>query len=58
MRTTTILSPLEDNISPARVKTLKQSWKNIKKKLNDLKDGEDITFDQLLSKYSFTKKAK
>ena len=49
MRTTTILFPLEDNFSPARVKTLKQSWRDIKERLNDLKDGEDITFDQLLS---------
>ena len=46
---TTILFPLEDNFSPARVKTLKQSWRDINKRLNDLKDGEDITFDQLLS---------
>ena len=49
MRTTTILFPLEDNFSPARVKTLKQSWRDIKKRLNDFKDREDITFDQLLS---------
>ena len=46
---TTILCPLEDNFSPARVKTLKQSWRDIKKRLNDFKDGEDITFVQLLS---------
>jgi hypothetical protein len=30
-RTPTILSPLEDNFSPARVKTLKQSWNQILK---------------------------
>ena len=49
MRTTTILFPLEDNFFPARVKTLKQSWRDIKERLNDFKDGEDITFNQLLS---------
>ena len=30
------------------IKLEKDLWKNIKNKLNDLKEGEDITIDQLL----------
>ena len=42
MRSTQILQPLE-NVSEADVKTLKDLWKQIKKELNDLKEGLDIT---------------
>lgn len=31
------------------MKKLKKTWKDISKKLNELKEGEDISFDQLLS---------
>ena len=47
MRSTQILHPLE-NVSEADVKILKDLWKDIKKELNDLKEGVDITFDQLM----------
>ena len=47
MRSTEILQPLE-NVSEADVKILKDLWKKKKKELNDLKEGVDITFDQLL----------
>ena len=47
MRSTQILQPLE-NVSEADVKTLTDLWKKIKKELNDLKEGLDITFDQLM----------
>jgi hypothetical protein len=42
MRSTQILYPLDDDTSA------KKSWKEIKNKINDLKEGKDITFDQLL----------
>ena len=47
MRSTRILHPLE-SVSESDVKILKDLWKDIKKKLNDLKEGVDITFDQHL----------
>ena len=47
MRSTQILHPLE-NVSGGDVKILKDLWKQIKKELNNLKEGLDITFNQLL----------
>ena len=47
MRSTRILHPLE-SVSESDVKILKDLWKDIKKELNDLKEGVDITFDQLM----------
>ena len=44
MRSTQMLHPLE-NVSEGDYKKLKDLWKNIKK---ELKEGADITFDQLL----------
>ena len=32
----------------------KETWKVIKKHLNDMKEGEDITFDQLLESLNVT----
>ena len=49
MRYTEILYPLDDDTSPAVVKSSKELWKSMKNKLNDLKEGKDITFDQLLT---------
>ena len=48
IRSTKILHPLEDSISENDVRKLKDMWKNIKQKLNDMKEGENITFDQLM----------
>ena len=50
MRSTQILHPLE-NGSEGEIKMLKDLWKQIKKELNDLKEGLDITFDQLLENF-------
>ena len=47
MRSTQILYPLDDDTSETVIKSKKELWKDIKNKLNDLKE-EDITFDQLL----------
>ena len=49
MSTTQILYPLDNDISGSNIKILKDSWKDIMKTLNDLKEGEAITFDEHLS---------
>ena len=49
IRSTKILYPLDDNVSEKDIRKLKVSWKNIKQQLNDMKEGENITFDQLLA---------
>ena len=48
MRTTHILYPLDDDTSQTLIRNRKVLWKDIKNKLNDLTEGKDITFDQLL----------
>ena len=48
MRCTQILYPLDNDTSPAVAKSSKELWKSMKNKLNDLKEGKDITFDELL----------
>ena len=56
MRTTQILYPLDDSFSGTIARKLKESFRNIKKTLNDLKEGEDITFDQLLTNLEVSEK--
>ena len=36
------------------MKQLKETWKTIKKQLNDLKEGERMTFEELLLKLKVT----
>ena len=48
MRCTQILYPFDNYTSPAVAKSSKESWNSIKNKLNDFKEGKDITFDELL----------
>ena len=49
MEATAILYQLDvDEKAYNQLKQCQETWKNIKKKLNDMKKGEDITFDQLL----------
>ena len=48
MRSTKILYPLDiDNMDDDELDQHKDAWQFIKKYLNDMKEGEDITFDQL-----------
>ena len=54
MRATEILYPLEEDTSQCKIKQLKETWKTIKKQLNDLKEGECITFEELLLKLKVT----
>ena len=49
MKATTILYPIDvDEEAHNQLKQLKEIWKKIKKQLNDMKEGEDITVDKLL----------
>ena len=48
MRQTTILYPLDDDIQQSQIKTHKDRWKSIKMYLDEMKEGEDISFDELL----------
>ena len=50
MRCTQILYPFDDDVSLTVAKSSKELWKSMKNKLNDFKEGKDITFDQLLQK--------
>ena len=54
MKSTTILHPLGDDVSQTEIRKHKDTWKNISKHLNGMKEGEDITFDQLLINLNFT----
>ena len=53
MKSTSILCPL-DNMSDTDIQKHKDNWRNITKHLNDMKEGEDMTFDQLLVSLSIT----
>ena len=51
MRATTIPYTIDvdaEEEEQTQLKQLKETWKSIKKQLNDMKEGEDITFEQLL----------
>ena len=48
MRCTQILYPLDNDTSQAVAKSSKELWNSLKNKLNDFKEGKDITFDELL----------
>jgi hypothetical protein len=52
IRSTQILYPLDDDTSQTVIRNRKVLWKDIKNKLNDLKEGKDVTFDQLLGELS------
>ena len=48
MRETPILHPLSDEISRTEVSSHREHWKAIYETLNDMKEGEDISFEKLL----------
>ena len=50
MRNTLILYPLEDDIPASEKQKHKGEFGKLHEKLNDMKDGEDISFDDLLEK--------
>ncbi len=54
MRSTKILYPLDSSVQERDIKHHKETWKTIKKQLNDMKEGDDISFDQLLLNLNMT----
>ena len=55
MRSTNILYPLDTvDMDDNELNQHKDTWKFIKKRLNDMKEGDDITFDQLLVSLELT----
>ena len=54
MKSVNILCPLEIDMSETEVRKNKDNWINIRKHINDIKEGEDISFDQLLTNFSIT----
>ena len=48
MRQTTILYPLDDDMQQSQIKMHKDQWKSIKMHLDEMKEGEEISFDELL----------
>ena len=54
MRSTKILYPLHIETEDREFEQHKNNWKFIQKYLNDLKEGDDITFDQLLLNLKIT----
>ena len=53
MKSTSILYPLDD-MSDTDLQKHKGNWRNITKKFNDMKEGEDMTLDQLLVSLNIT----
>ena len=54
MKSTSILYPLGNNMSQNEIRKHKDMWKDISKHLNDMQEGEEITFDQLLINLNVT----
>ena len=54
MKSTKILYPLDKNTQPHAVKHCREIWTRIKKEMNDLKEGKNISFDELLCNLNVT----
>ena len=54
MKQTMILYPLDEETSDSEIRMHRSNWKLIKTCLDENKDDEDITFDELLSKMNIT----
>ena len=52
MNSTKILYPLETDMCQTEVRKHKDNWKNISKHLNDMKEGEDISW--MMNQKKFT----
>ena len=57
MRQTKILYPLDSNMPENEVKMHKYAWKSIRKHLDNMVEGEDIFFDQLLLNLNITEES-
>ena len=47
MRNTKILYPLDDDMPQSEISLHEDAWKLIKKHLDNMKEGDNISFDQL-----------
>lgn len=54
MKSTQILYPLEGELDKSEVELHKENWKLIQKQLNDMKEGNNISFDRLLANLKVT----
>ena len=54
MKQTEILYPLDTDIPQSEIKRHRDAWKSIQKHLNDMREAEDISFDQLPFKLNLT----
>ena len=54
MKSTQILYPLEGELDKREVELHKEKWNLIQKQLNDTKEGDNISFDQLLRNLKVT----
>lgn len=54
MKHAMILNPLDEDPDDNEFKMHKGNWQTIKRYLNNMKEGEDISFDQLLINISVT----
>lgn len=54
MKSTSILYPIGSDVSESDIRKHKENWKNISKHLNDMKEGDDITFEQMLINLDIT----
>lgn len=57
MKETTTLYPLDTDITQSQRKLHEDTWKNLKQLLNDEKEGQDITFHELLSNLNISEKS-
>ena len=58
MRETVIMYPFDvDEISQNELKAHKESWENLKQYLDHLKEGKNITFDELLAELHLTEES-
>ena len=54
MKSTQILYPLEGELDKTEVELHKGKWNLIKKQLNDMKEGDNVSFNQLLANLKVT----
>ena len=54
MKSTCILYPLSNDMPRNEIRKHKDMWEDISKHLNDMKEGEEITFYQLLINLNIT----
>ena len=54
MKSTSILYPISSDVSESDFRKHKENWKNVSKNLNDMIEGDDVTFEQMLINLDIT----